>query len=297
MTKPAKWVRRALWIAGSILVGTGALAAGLVLWINSSSGHAFVAGRIESMVNEKIKGSLRIGGVDRVSVDRLVAHDLRFSAPGGETVLFVRSAELDVQVLDLFRGHIAAASGRVRGGTLTVATDAHGELGLDQTFRSRPHEGSSEGGATIDLSNIEASGMTLRARVSEVPDATVTRMTFRARIWTPAAGAKVQLSASRITGHLAIATPMPIRMQVARGTLHYDGASAERARVDVRGTMGGSPVRLVTAVANHGSRPRISAMLTVKGTIGWLRSFPLIMQGTLADLVSSSFELRVRTTH
>ena len=290
------WVRRSAWILGVTLAVVGALALGVKLFLDSSWGRGVVASRVESLASDQIAGSMRIGGIDGIATDHVAAHDVRFYAPGGALVIVARKVDVDVGLLDLLRGRIAIASGDVRGGTVYISTDARGNLGLDMAFRT-PRGGSSGGGQTIDLDEIHVSGVTVRVDVSGVPDVRVSGLNCVARIWTPTAGAKARLHATNLTGHVVVATPVPIRMQLTRGMIHYDGGHAELARVDVRGTMGGSPAGLEARVSMTRGDPRVVAQLTVAGTGGWIRSLPLIVQGTLADAASSSFELRVRTSN
>jgi len=290
----SKWARRSAWVLALTVAVVGALALSAKLFLGSSWGRGVIASRVESLASDQIAGSMRIGGIDGIATDHVTAHDIRFFAPGGALVIVARRVDVDIRLLDLLRGRIEIASGDVRGGTVYLATDARGNLGLDMAFRT-PRGSPSGGGQTIDLDKIHVSGVTVQVDVSGVPDVRVSGLNCVARIWTPAPGAKARLHATNLTGRVAVATPIPIRMQLTRGMIHYDGAHAELARVDVRGQMGGSPAGLAAKVSMRRGEPRVVAHLTVAGTGGWFRSLPLIVQGTLADIVSSSFELHVRT--
>lgn len=291
----SKWTRRVVWILGVTLAVVGALALGVKLFLGSDWGRGVIAARVESLASDQIAGSMRVGGIDSVATDHVVAHDIRFFAPGGALVIEARKVDVDIRLLDLLRGRIEIASGDVRGGTVYLATDARGNLGLDKAFRM-PRGSSSGGGQTIDLDKLHVSGVSVRVSVSGVPDVRVSSLNCVARIWTPEAGAKARLHATNLTGHVAVSTPVPIRMELTRGMIQYDGAHAQLARVEVDGTMGGSPAGLEATVSMRHGDPLVVARLTVAGTSGWFRALPLIVQGTLADVASSSFELHVQTS-
>ncbi len=221
----SKWTRRIAWILGVTLAVVGALTLGAKLFLSSSWGRGVIASRVESLASGQIAGSMRIGGIDGIATDHVLAHDIRFFAPDGALVMDARRVDIDVRLLDLLRGRVEIASGDVRGGTIHLATDARGNLGLDMTFRA-PRGSSSGGGQAIDLDKIHVSGVSVLASVSGVPDVRVTRLNCVAHIWTPEAGAKARLHATNVTGHVAVSTPVPIKMVLTRGMMRYDGAFA-----------------------------------------------------------------------
>ncbi len=290
----SKWGRRSAKIAAATIIIIVGIAVGLRFFVDSTSGRELIARQLESMVSDQIAGRMRIGHIDRVSVDHVVARDILFSSPRGDVVLRVRWANLDIRLFDLLRGHIATSRARLRGGTVYLETDPRGSLGLDQAFRAR--RGGSSGTTTVDFDQLHVSGIELRARMSGMPDTRVTHVSGIVRVWTRAAGAKAQLRVTRVTGHVHVASPIPIAMVLGRGTFRYDEARIERTRLDVHGTMGGSPVRLEATVELHDEERLLVAQLTVDGVGGWIRSSPLITQATLADIFSPSFDLRVQTT-
>lgn len=290
-----KWARRTLWITAALVVAIGSLIAGALFWADSSSGREYIARRLESLASEEIAGKMRIGRIDSISLGHVTAHEVRFLTPSDDLVILARRVELDVTMLDLLRGHVTIDGGSVRGGSLLLVTDHDGNLGLDRAFRSARRSTTSGDGVTVDLDRLAVSDLSVRVRAAGVPDIHVRGLGAIAHIYTSEPGAPAQVRASGVTGHVAVATPIPFDLVLARGTVRFDGSSVHRARVDVRGRMGGSRMRLETTVKMGRDHPRVVAQLTVDGTMGWIRSIPLIFQATVADITSSRFDLHVQS--
>lgn len=289
------WLRRALWGLSSLLGLLVLVVTSLLLWIDTSAGRGFAARRAEEMVGERITGSMRIGSIDRIAHDVILARDVRFYSPSGAEVIVAQEVELDLRLLDAVGGRIATEYGIVRGGTVFLEPDSNGELGIDRAFRVPP-DSEAGGGGTIDLANLHVSAVEIKVRSGGMPSTRVTRVSGVTRLWTPMPGAQARLHATNLAGRVEMDTPVPIVLNLTGGSLSYDGARVELARLDVRGKTGGSPMRLEATVSNPAEGARISAELTVDGTAGWMRSSPLILQGTLADLATSAFDLRVRSS-
>lgn len=293
------WVRR-------VLIGLLALVALLVVaagagwaWLHGDAGRRYLARRIESFINQEIRGRVAIGSITRLSRRGVIARDLRFLAPGGEEVIVVRDVELEVRWSAALHGQFVSPWARARGGRV-VLHERGDALTIDTTFQGRPDPTRRPSPprpgprpSSVVFQRIEVSDVTLITAVGGVPDARVSDIRTVLAIDVRQPGGRPLLTLDGLSGGAHLDTPLPIRMTFTGGTFRYDSGNRDRARADVTARLGDNLVRLRCRATVRSDGAHVSLRLKLPESAGPLDALPTIAQAGVASLASSHFEFSV----
>src|SRR5690606_19393881 len=92
------------WMLGCLVVAValGALSVGaLELWLRTESGRERLGDRLEQLISREIRGSLRIGAIDRYSFGSVEAREVQFLDPRDEAVIHLPHVELGIDLVAL----------------------------------------------------------------------------------------------------------------------------------------------------------------------------------------------------
>jgi hypothetical protein len=293
------WLRRVL-IGLAILAGVLlASAVAVAVWIRSEPGRRYVARRVERLLAAEIHGSLRIGAITEISRRGLTATNVRFAAPGGEQVIVVERADLDVRWRDLLRGKFVSSYTRASGGRVVLHDDAQGTLSIDATFQGRPSPGaqaqpsSDGGGSNVDFKRIDVSGIDLVGAIHGVPDFRVSGITCRLALRQYPPNGELLLTIADLHGRGHLDTPVAIDLTFVGGTFRLDTGSRERTRADLVAMLSDNRVRLHHTTTMSGDEPHITVRMTMPSDSGPLDGLSTILQASLAGATSSNFDFTV----
>ena len=125
-------VGRALfWTLIALLATAAALTLALSIYMRTDAGRRSAAAQIEKVVTDNIPGQLRIGSVQHVGFDRVVARDVRFYHPSGKVVLLAKHAEVVPDLAMALSGKLGFERAAVDGGFIELAIDPDGRLSLE----------------------------------------------------------------------------------------------------------------------------------------------------------------------
>lgn len=140
-----------------VVVGT------LLALLHTDWGTERVRDSVENRVTKQIPGTLRIGAVDDIDLfddigtASIDVTDLRFIEPRGAEVIVAESAQIDLDLFALTRGHVSFHGGTVDGGLVLVDV-RDGVSTIERTFND-PDSEQTSGGATFDLTSIHVEGL------------------------------------------------------------------------------------------------------------------------------------------
>jgi hypothetical protein len=293
------WLSRALWgLAILVAVLVVALLAGVV-WIRSESGRRYVARRVERGLAAQMRGTLRIGAITEISRRGLSARDVRFLAPGGEVVIVVAQADIDVRWRSLVRGRFISAHTLARGGRVVLHDDARGKLSLETTFDGRPSppgaavSSGDDGGAHVDFQRIDVAAIDLVGAIHGVPDFRVSDIHCRLALRQYPPRGELLLSIAELHGRGHLDTPVAIDLRFVGGTFRLDTGSRERTRADLTAMLGDNRVRLHHTTQMHGDEPHITVRMTMPASSGPLDGLATIVQASIAGASSPNFDFTV----
>lgn len=148
MGRAAGWLVAIL--ASALALGTLG-AGGLELWLRTERGRAFLAERLERALGRELRGSLRIGGIDRYDRASVVAHDVAFLDPRGQPVLELERVDLGLDLGALLSREARLRSAYARGVVVTLTPGEGGySTSIEETFAGPPGRGGG-GGAPFDV--------------------------------------------------------------------------------------------------------------------------------------------------
>lgn len=290
-------LRVVVWLLLFSVLTFALLLEAVALWIRTDSAHETIARAIETQLTHEIQGSIRIGRITNATTSSLHAHDVRFFAPDGEVVIVADELDLHFRASALLRGRVVTTRASVVGGRVIARVRRSGEVGLDLAFRAQPSGSpSTSTDAPVDFQALSLSRVNLVAGGNGAPDTTISGIRCTMHIWVPQVGAKVRFTLRDLRARIRLDAPVPLDLATSTGRVEFDGAARERASVDLRGSLGGTPrVRLLIRVLIRGADARIVATLHVPNTGAYLAHLPLILEGRGMALASSSFEFDVVT--
>ena len=127
------WVMRAALVTVCVL---GTAAFGVFLLCHTPAGLGLLAQACSRGLSDRVAGSIRIGGLERVSFGAVEATNLRFVSPDGEPVLRLDRARLRLDWGRLWQGNLHVDQAETHGGQLRITETSSGEITLEQAFAS-----------------------------------------------------------------------------------------------------------------------------------------------------------------
>ena len=233
--------RRALFL-GFVLVLV--LVFGAVLWLRSDAARAFAARQVEDIINAEIRGSITIGSLDRIDEEGVGGREIVFYDELHTPVLEAEKVSLHVDWDALMRGQFHSKGGFVQGGRLTLDVRPDGSLSISRAFDSaNPGPRNQPLGEDVvrlehlDIADIEIG---MNADGQSAFRASGVRARVRARV--PEHGS-IDFEATRISARLRLEAMMPVDLQLRSGRIALDGASRQRAQLNLQTRVGGEGVR------------------------------------------------------
>lgn len=298
--KRRPWLRRVLWSLLALLVLLVVSTGVFVAWLNGDAGRRYLARRVESFINSEIRGTISIAEITMLTRRGIVARDVRFRAPGGEEVIVVRNADVEVRWSSALSGRFVSPRATVRGGRV-VLHERSGTLTIDSTFQGRPRpQGEASRPAApgpreskVVFERIAVSDLTLVTAVPGVPDARVSDIGTVLAIDVREPGGQPLLTLESVTGSAHLDTPIAIRMRFTGGTFRFAAGDRDRVRANITAVLDDNRVRLRCTTTVRDGNPHIRVRLILPESAGPLDSLPAIAQAGLADLFSSNFDFSV----
>lgn len=292
-----RWRRRLLVVLAIFSLLAIVVPLGLRMWLSSEAGRDTVARAIERFASDGIRGSLTIGGIDRISTDGVIGHDIRFFDEDGHLVIEARQADVAIDWAELLRGHVVSPHGHASGGRVVIESMPSGQLRIDRAFEP-PNPGPAGQPVGDDVVRFEAlvtSGVDVRIAVRDAPGVTITGLSAILLFRAPDHGS-AHLRADRIRGGLTIAAPIPVGMDVRGGTLTLIGDSRRRADMRLPTIIGGQRVQMnVRVLADAQERMRVQVHLRPEEVGGLFTAAPLLLQalaaGALSDMVDTTVDM------
>lgn len=274
-----------------MVVLLGVLVVGAAVGIQSAAGRRAVADLLEHYVSDGISGSMSVGSIESISPVGVVGHDVVFSDSAGRAVLRADVADLQVEWLTLLTsGRFVCTGGTVRGAQVVIETLPSGELTISEAFSSpEPSTGPAPvGDDVVRLERLEVSGVEVVVDAAGAPDIVARGLSAILLVHQPENGS-LHLYAERIAGRAHIETPLPIDLDIERGTLALDGDDRRRAVIDLGTELDGESVavNVVVRLDAH-DEIRVDLRLTPSGLGPAIVAMPLLGQALAADAVSDS---------
>lgn len=221
--RPARWGRRVLWgllgLVGLIVL----VVAGVLVFVTTSRGEAWLVQKGLALANEQLSGRLELGRLD-LSLGGAILEDVKLYDPEGELVADIARVDVRARLAGLVRQHVDLPSARIERPRLYLAQD---ERGLNLTRALEPRTPSPEepskgrGSLRLDLHELvlEDGSVDFRQTLPEGGERQVrledldARGSARYAAATQGVGANLDATAS-----LARPVPGPVRLALkARG--------------------------------------------------------------------------------
>lgn len=258
-------------IVATLLGGSAALVLSAMLHLDTRLGRRALGDLLEAWIGGEIRGDLRIGHVDDVGRDRIVARDVLFTSPSGEPAL-----RLDQVVLDpapsrfLFEHTIAVRSAYVRGARLWMVDRGDG-LRVERALDSIPRPSDGAPSVFLDFDGILFEGLDSEWRLGDAPPFEIDHASGLMRVRTDSRG-NVVLRLDRITGRAEFDLPL---FDVSAGVRHASGRVHAGYRrmgaFDVELDVAGSPLELALELDDAPDGLRVRAETGARGpSTAWL---------------------------
>lgn len=258
-------------IVATLLGGAAALVLSAMLHLDTRVGRRALGDALEAWIGDEIRGDLRIGHVDDVGRDRIVARDVLFTSATGEPAL-----RLDHVVLDpapsrlLLERTIAIDSAYVRGARLWMIDRGDG-LRIERALDSVPDPASGPPSVFLDFDAILFEGLESEWRLGDAPPFEIQRASGLMRVRTDRLG-NVVLRFDRITGQAEFDLPLfdisaPVRSASGRVHAGYRRMGA----FDVELELAGTPVDVALDLIDAPGGVRVRAETGARGvSLAWL---------------------------
>ena len=179
--RPVPVLRLALAALALVAGLAAALALALSVFLFSDWGHEHVARRIERAINAEMMGTLRIGGIDRIELPYVEAHDVQLVPPDDAPAIDVKQVRLELDFAALREGRFAWKHADIHGGVVRVTEDAKGRVNMEELFRARhpsPRLSRSKNPdySPLDLRTMVTSDMTLLIHGGDMPKLRLERL-------------------------------------------------------------------------------------------------------------------------
>jgi hypothetical protein len=280
---------------GGFLLLLAILYVAVPVWARSESGRETLARGIESVIDDQIRGSVRIGAIDRIDEEGIAGRDIVFFDESGRRVLEADDVELAIDWDELTRGHVVSPRGTVRGGRVLLETIASGELLIDRAFESaHPGEsGAPVGEDVVRLENLVASNIQVLIRIHGGGSITARRVSTEVLVRAPENGSAL-LQAERVRALLHIEAPIPIDLDVRRGQVDLDGSARRRSSIDFPSTIGGEGVRVTVVVrADQDENMHLDVRLHPESVGAMFTGAHLFTQAIVAETIADRVDVTV----
>ncbi|MEY4579134.1 MAG: hypothetical protein RL701_3837 [Pseudomonadota bacterium] len=107
----------------------------------TEAGRAFVARRVERLVNASIPGRLEIGTLTQLRGTRVNAQHVRIFHPDGRCLLSVDESEVVLDVLDALQGKLGFQRAAATGGFFSLAMDPDDRLSFEAAVNAKTKPG------------------------------------------------------------------------------------------------------------------------------------------------------------
>lgn len=293
------WRLRTRRVGLVLVVGAVVLffvAVGVRGWLGTDDAREVMARQIETLVSDGIRGSVTIGGIDRIGADGVIeAHDIVFRDESGEMVLEAHQASLELDLSELTGGHFVANRGHVRGGTVVLSSLPDGELAIDRAFEA-PHPGppgSPIGPDVVRLENLVADGIEVRLAIDGMPGATFENVSTISIVRAPENGS-AHLRCDRIDGDAHLATPIPVDFSIDDGTLTLIGDARRRASFTLPAEIGGEPLTIDAVIRmNAREEASVDVHLVPESFGAAFTSAGLVGQALIAETMTPALDVTV----
>jgi len=227
-----------------ILVIAVAATAG-VTWLRSEGARLFAARRIESIIDGEIRGRMTIGSIDRIDEEGVGGSDIVFYDELDTPVLEADEVSLDVDWMALLQGRFLSKAGIVHGGRLTLDVRPDGQLSISRAFGSAnpPVEDLPIGEDIVRLEQLDIRGVEVGMSIDGTRVFRADNMRAEIRVRLPEHGA-IDFGAERVSGRLHLDAAIPVDLAIPSGRIALDGASHQRAQLNLLTRVGGEGVRL-----------------------------------------------------
>lgn len=249
-------MRKSIGLLAMLAGALASLVLSTLVHLDTRTGRRAFADALERLVDGEIQGSLRIGSIDELSADRIVARDVLVSSAEGRPALRLDHVELDPAPSRLFGERtIAVERARIRGARLWMIEDRDG-LRLEVAFDSEAPPSPRGGPPTtfIDLDGIVFSGLESEWRLGGGPPFTIGDASGLLRVRTDERG-DVVARFDRIEGLARFDLPLvdvTAGVRTASGRVHagYRRVGAFDIELDVAG----SPLHVALDLLDGGPR-------------------------------------------
>ncbi len=252
--------RRAYLIALVLLM---LFTVGSLMWLRSDAARAFAARQVEAIIDDEIRGSITIGALDRVDEEGIGGRDIVFYDELKTPVLEADKVSLSVDWTALMNGQFHSKAGFVHGGRLTLDVRPNGSLSISRAFDSA-HPGPRNqplGEDVVRLEHLDIEGVDIgmRAEGQSAFRASGVRARIRARV--PENGS-IDFAAERVSARLHLQALMPVDLQLRSGRIALNGASRQRAQLNLRTRVGGEGVRArIRVIMGRGDNMHVDVRL------------------------------------
>lgn len=233
-------MRRLLVLA----VVLASIAVACVVWVRSDAARVFAARRVESIIDGEIRGRISIGSLDRMDQQGIAGSHIVFYDELGTPVLEAEKVALAVDWFALLQGRFLSKSGIVHGGRVTLDVRPDGTLSISRAFESE-HPGPDDqpiGEDVVRLEHLDISAIAVGMSAEGASAFRASRVRARIRARVPENGA-IDFGAERVRGRLHLEAAIPVDLILRWGEITLDGASRERAQLNLRTRVGGEGVR------------------------------------------------------
>lgn len=289
--RPSTMLRRVLLLALALAL----LAVAAVAWLRSDGARIFAARRVESIIDGEIRGSMSIGSLDRIDEEGVAGTHIVFYDELGTPVLEAEKAALSVDWMALLQGRFISEAGFVHGGRLTLDIRPDGQLSISRAFDSANPgpEGQPIGEDVVRLEHLDISAIEvgMAAEGASAFRANNVRARIRARV--PENGA-IDFGAERVRARLHLEAAIPVDLTLRSGQITLDGASRNRARLNLLTRVGGEGVRArVQVTTNSDENMHVDVHLHPESPGAVFTAAHLFSQAAALGVVSDALDVTV----
>lgn len=264
-------MRHVTAIAATLLGGVAARALSAMLHPDTRIGRRALGDALEAWIGGEIRGDLRIGHVDDVGRDRIVARDVLFTSPAGEPALRLDHVVLDPAPSRLpFERTLAIRSAYVRGARLWMIDRGDG-LRVERALDSIPDAAGGPPSVFLDLDGILFEGLESEWRIGTAPPFEIQRAPGLMRVRTDPRG-NVVLRFDRVVARAEFDLPLfDVFAGVSRASGRVHAGHRRMGAFDVELDVAGSPLELALDRIDGPGGLRVRAETGARGpNLAWL---------------------------
>ncbi|MDQ3030998.1 MAG: hypothetical protein M3Y87_01155 [Myxococcota bacterium] len=280
---------------GIVLLALVATLAAARLHLELPVGRRAIGDAIERLVSSEIRGTLRIGHVDEVGLDRMLARDVEIRTPAedgqeAEVVLRLDSVELDPDLGRLFaERRIATASGRVDGGLLRM-TEGDDGLTIERAL-DPPSPGVGPPSFFIDFAGLHFEGLQTRWALQGAPSFRIDDVSGFTSIRTDEQG-NVAMRFDRLAGELrTTGLPIEVSAGVRRASGRVHSGWERMGLFDIELDVAGSPLELELELIDRDGGIQVRAQMDADGpSIPWIAALGIDIATDIAGIEGIELE-------